>query len=386
LGFVPILKCRWNKAPINCLQNFPDTLEMSKILRFATVKILTVLLLGQVAWATPQTTSSTQEAEPSSKTTFGPEWEFTTRQLYYSKDAEKLYELQKAFIDKLYYICLSRGDCSVERNNPKSSDYGKVTYSDGWWFQVTLDMGTIEIISRPTTLSVFKKIKRRIDNHIFGVAQSLGLKTNSESFGGGHIHIGIESSGLGSDPVLFRNFIVDFFNHDEMASGILNDDDENALPFSRLPEEAKAYIRQSIKEFDDSPKSKEDLKALIENINLAYKEFTAGDRYHALNLLHADTVEIRSLRMQRNMDDFLKLLHLFQSRIDYLKTFEDKLIPLDELKANNKPANHLQRFHRYVTESKLKWGEYKTFLNDSYLHSAKKMKLEDCIAAGIEKN
>jgi hypothetical protein len=283
------------------------------------------------------------------------------------------------------------GERIVRSTTIQSLDYGKVTYhDDDWWFHVIVDLGTVEVIAKPTTLKKFQSLKTRIDRDIFKTAASLGLETNSSTYGAGHIHIDRETSGLGSDPILFRNFIVDFFNHDEIASGILEDDEDNALAVSKLSDRAKSSLRRAIALFDSSAKGQQDLDSMILAINKAYMENKTPPKedeakFQALNLLHPETVEIRSLRMQRDMGDFLKVIRLFQNRIDYLKTRKDQLIPLERMEEKQDIGSRLRRFRLYVTESRLKWKDYKDLLNEEHLQALKDLQTEECILEQLPK-
>jgi hypothetical protein len=361
---------------------------MRRGLKFHIVRILILgLALTSISGAAAKTTA----------TTFGPEWEFSNDLLYFSvknidprgaasyESSDLVRGAQARMIAQVKKTCARSKACRVN-DKYLHPDYGKVTYKDGWWFKISTDPGTVEVQAKPTTAKEFTRLKSRIDNDIFGSAThpDVGLSPNHETYGAGHIHIGVESSGMGKDPILFRNFIVDFLNHDEIAAGILNDGAANALPASRLSTASKQLLRNAVEQFDQSGRTKKDLALLIENINKSYaEEDEDNDKYQALNLLHEDTVEIRSLRMQRNMTDFLLEVRLFNGRIEELKKLKKALIPLGDLEETKSTVEQARRFREYVTNSGGDWEKYRKLLPKKYTFALRQIDSELCVSSQL---
>jgi hypothetical protein len=153
---------------------------MRSVLRSVAFPLLTLLLATQFAWADARQNGTTHTI----RMKFGPEWEFSNKGVRDSFNGKKVFDAQALFVKKLKSLCARQKSCSVNSDR-KSKDYGTVTYKDGWWFKVTVDFGTIEVISKPTTLSKFRSIKSRIDNDVFGTANSLHLETNAFTYGAG---------------------------------------------------------------------------------------------------------------------------------------------------------------------------------------------------------
>ena len=71
------------------------------------------------------------------------------------------------------------------------------------------------------------------------------IQTRKLGNGGGHINIGFASAFEG-DALLLRNFIVDFANHPEMATGIFLHDWQNAKPIAGLSIEERKTFQNAV--------------------------------------------------------------------------------------------------------------------------------------------
>ena len=72
------------------------------------------------------------------------------------------------------------------------NDVVRVTYKDGWSFDVTMDPYCLEVVMPPFTLEELKKNKNRLQTELFDNMKAVGL-IPIRSLGGGHIHMGQES-------------------------------------------------------------------------------------------------------------------------------------------------------------------------------------------------
>jgi len=301
---------------------------------------------------------------------YGPEFTFTNGTLYAAnlgKPGAITTEANSAARDRMaeamIELCGRRGDCAVAATKDK---YGikiwKVSYRDGWWFQISVDPSVVEIQAKPVTLSEFTKYRDRIQNDIFAVAESIDLKPDKAS-GGGHIHIGTQAA-FEEDPKLFRNFLVDYTNHPELAFGILEEDMKNALPFAKLSEDQRASFAKLIEAFDQKPVSVESLARSIET-----KVYRDVRKYNAINLrrtakygfARSKTVELRAIRTQLSADEYLLHLRLIEPRLTYLKSLKDP-VPFLNSPIPTQTEEKVRAFHRYVTESGLDWEEFKVLM------------------------
>ncbi|OFZ51297.1 MAG: hypothetical protein A2428_15780 [Bdellovibrionales bacterium RIFOXYC1_FULL_54_43] len=301
---------------------------------------------------------------------YGPEFTFTNGTLYAASIGNPraiVTEANSAARDRMAEVmielCARRGDCTVAATVDKYDvKTWKVSYPDGWWFQISIDPSVVEIQAKPVTLAEFTKYRDRIQNDIFEVAESIDLKPDKGS-GGGHIHIGTQTA-FENDPKLFRNFLVDYTNHPELAFGILEEDFKNALPFAKLSEDQRAAFAKLIQSFDQKPVSVESLARSIET-----KVYRDVRKYNAVNLRRTakygfarnKTVELRAIRTQLSADEYLLHLRLIEARLNYLKTLKDP-VPFLNSPVPRLTGEKVNAFYRYVTESGLDWDEFKVLM------------------------
>lgn len=164
----------------------------------------------------------------------------------------KSLEAQERFRAYVEDLCRKAQECIIRKGLRKwgiANDW-IVEFTDGWAFRISLDNAVIELITSPTTPKQMKVLAERMENYLFAAAREIGLTTEFYQ-GGGHIHLGVASSFQGN-PVLFRNFIVDFYNNPEVWGEILGDyRNPNTPTISELPEEYVQEFYRIIKEFDE---------------------------------------------------------------------------------------------------------------------------------------
>lgn len=263
-------------------------------------------------------------------------------------------------------------ECKFDRMPDK---YGvekvRVTYPHGWWLEITLDPAVVEIVSKPATLQEFRSLETVLQRDIWKVAEKLNLKAE----GSGHINIGKESA-FGSDTLLFRNFLVDYLNHVELARGIHEEDKLNAPhPEDLIPEKKSQKLINLFKTFDFEKHSIEDLaKSIIDKIytetNWTRVMTEPPEKYQSVNLstiAHPNPwprVELRSVRMQRNFKEFLDILGLFEKRIEFLKKIQKPLqYQAWRIPQHSYPKQMaVARYYEYVKNSGLDWNLYADLL------------------------
>lgn len=319
---------------------------------------------------------SIQAVEP----TYGAEFTLTNRKVYnadYSTvDAELVEvdanrEAKEAMIKRLREVCKSR-KCTVEMTkNHYGIEVGRVIYSDGFWFQVATDPGVIEIQTKPCTLKEWKKNQARVQRDIFDLGEEIGLKPNWNA-GGGHIHIG--ASAFENDPLLLRNFMVDFFNHTEIPNGAMEEEPGQSLPFSELPVAKKKLFNKLLQQLDGKEITMDQfLNSVSKDIYSTYFSDLKREwhpKYVAFNIERMidpaipegeRTVEIRSIRTQLSADQFVKLTELFEKRMEFLKGL-NRPIEFHNPKVPRLLKEKAAMFHDYISEAGLDPKDYEFIL------------------------
>jgi hypothetical protein len=274
----------------------------------------------------------------------------------------------------------------------KGIDAYRAYYSDGWWYQVSLDVSCLELQTCPMSLAYASgdKQEKRMQTDIFGVAKELRLKTHKD-VGGGHIHIGLEgtfdSSDVDAEDLLFRDFIVDLSNHPH-AMEIFDNDPINAPVLGQHGGDVKKQFARVIGEFD--AKKIEGDTAMDRILLLAsrirnevyteeFREPASGKapKYQAINVeritrsVEAEdrTVEIRNLRAQRSADELVKIATFFQARIDFLRKQRKETGKGPEVKIPDREHGMseerkvLTEFQAMVEESGLQFSDYQDMAN-----------------------
>lgn len=229
-----------------------------------------------------------------------------------------------------------------------------IKYPDGYWIAVEIDPWVVEVTGQHLTIDGYRSIAPRMEQ-LFEIARRVGLEPHSR-IGGGHIHIDRES--LGSAPSATRNFIVDYFNHPELALGILGFDPLNAAPFASAPGAAVEAFVDSLAQFD---KNTLDLTGLLHHLRTRVYTYAnptlpaRADRskYQSLSVNHPATIEIRAIRPQRCFAEFIALLRLFEARISFLARHREPIILQWESWPASAPMPRLlarARFQAYLAE------------------------------------
>ena len=293
---------------------------------------------------------------------FGAEWTFTNQSTIDSfakgdKFDDRL-ELRDKWIDKIMQKC---PNCQTNGS--------KVILPDGLWFEITKDLWVLEVNAKPMTLAEIRKYKDILQALVWDCASEVGL-TPHYRVGGGHIHLDIKGH-FKNNHTLFRNFIVDIFNHPELFMGAFSLDYLNAPPFALLGENAIQSFARALDRYDRGEMSFNLwLSAILKSYRLSEDFGTTriGDiKFHVLNFDHSETLEIRGFRPQVSAEHFLLLAEILSSRIKILES-HDGYVPFN-------PKNY---FEKVATVSFGGMELYRTQVDPqlvvktltSYLHSA----------------
>lgn len=312
---------------------------------------------------------------------FGAEFSFTNDLLDQVEDAGT--SIRNEWAKKMKDICKKRGDCTVKATVDKYNNrIFTVEYTDGFWFQVSVDPGCIEIQTKPSSLVELNAMKKRMQKDIFDMAKTFDLLPH-EVIGGGHINIGAESA-FDKNHKLFRDFVVDFMNHPELGEGALDVGDIiNAPTLADNGPVAMKNFDKVIKDFDNGKiVSKEALALAIqdrvyEKVDVPNEVTPSKIKYQALNMttiadkktaIEFQRLEIRSIRAQKNIDEFLLQCELFEKRIEYVKEMRISGKPIQFLfpESVTEAKEGVPAFYRYVVESGLKWENYRPMMMEHW--------------------
>lgn len=284
----------------------------------------------------------------------------------------------------------------LEEEDKWSNDVVRVTYRDGFHFDVTLDAYCLEVIPHYFTLDELKtKHADRLRTDVFGLMKDAGLEAHPR-IGGGHLHVGAES-GFGDDVLFFRNFLVDHMNHAELALGGFERDHANAAPFLTFTRQqrrkmadllarvdrgdfdtvrklATAFVAEVL--FDDLPATGARIMqakywqlnvlrmAKLDTWDLEPNE--TWDDYEAWVLFddvpkNARTAEWRAMRTQMSVDDLILDVELAEGRMRYLRGL-GRPLPLTEnfLRGYEPtPEECATDLFRYIVESGVSPAAYR---------------------------
>jgi hypothetical protein len=299
-------------------------------------------------------------------------------------------------------------DSHLITNQPEGEKFTRLaaqfTSPRDWWFDVVKDSGGpgLEIRMSPLTVREFERYSADIEDAIFASARNLNMWPQLFRGGG---HINIDLNYFLTKPILLRNFLVDLVNHSELALGIMSYDTNNAVPIP-LSEALFENFKGRISEFD---KRLGDAK-----LNLSEKQLLIGEllatldrgfffsqhlfaeqwdriteprtgKYTAVSFAHSSAkgsdaqyarIEIRSVRPQWNMDQWIRQIKLFRDRLQYLKSnYGDELLPIEvkvpiqfvspkvnQLLPPVKAVDALRAFYNFVNESGHRWQDHRDYL------------------------
>jgi hypothetical protein len=308
------------------------------------------------------------------RSTFGAEFTFTNDQIlaaqqgsYVNSDASEAHREKMA--EAVRRTC---GNCTITREqNSYGVDTLRVTYPDGFYFLIATDPAVVEVQTKPATTSDLRRQAGRMARDIFGAAKAAGMAPSERGTGGGHIHIGYHSS-TGGDLLLMRNILVDFANHPELANGILAHDHWNSQPIQALPQENQEAFKKIIEDFDRG--QIRDIVTFANRIqdevyNWHRANWSPPKKYQAFNVTRlADlkwapeerTFEIRSIKPQRSLAEYLALTNLLEGRIEYLRTKKSP-VPL-RIPGTMTPRQGYESFARFSAEAGIDFGRFRQIM------------------------
>ncbi len=272
--------------------------------------------------------------------------------------------------------------------------------ANGFWFQVSWDPNVVEIITKPESRATLFQMAPALQNLIWETAASVGLRPDPQYRAGNFNFSGIQSFNGSSSE--FLKFFVDFANRPELSNGILRQTNlMNSPHLASLSQTQRVALTDLVREFQEAPAPVEKTESLWRRINpfaraknlsemsiselskiLLKRVLYEGARpdhigetawhYQALGLkklvgLKAQEdapVEMRAVRSQRDIYDFLLLAELVEARIKYLNKLpsEKAFLVSETSRTQFSHAELVDRFYIYVQEAGLSWDRYQRLL------------------------
>ncbi|MCO5143617.1 MAG: hypothetical protein M9962_11050 [Oligoflexia bacterium] len=309
--------------------------------------------------------------------TYGPEFTFTNlemvealKKLPYSGQKMANQKFLNLWVEEIRKTCQ---ECKIIEKRDKHGIAYKVE-KGSFHYTLSVDTGVLEVQMPGLTLEEIRAQKESIHKEIFQAAEKMGLKP-AKTLGGGHIHIGYLEA-FKDDPQLFRDFVVDYANHPDLSFGVMGSSLENSPPIVALEKNQQEEFKKLIAEFDHSSMSGEDLaKAIDERVYTKTLKYMSPKHYQAMKMRRVydeifqnqKTVEMRAVRPQQSVEQYLVELELLEERLKYLKRWKGRL-PLDlPIELAKEPIDKLTNFYIYVREMGYSWEKAKLVLPEELL-------------------
>lgn len=319
---------------------------------------------------------------------FGPEFTFVDLESSEQKPAN----VSRVIFRMHNHLVLGQPEgARFSREEDPGQVRGSFTSPNGWKFTHHPD-GSLgfEVQVTPGTIEYFRKYAADMQDAIFVSAANEGFMP-ALFYGGGHINISFKP--FLTDPLLFRNFIVDLWNHNELFMGVFGYDTNNALPLDLanpydIGEVKKIIARFDAGEFRDTSGMIEFTRHLKHALDTADPllrmwhavGYSTRTKFHAISfnriaMNDSGRLELRGVRPQASMDVWLRQIELLHARLKYLEKVRVPIpyrprvsFVVDEVRSNHMlnppldPQLALREFHGYVRQSGKKWEDHRDYL------------------------
>lgn len=338
---------------------------------------------------------------------FGPEFNFTNQEIIAagmkaSPVTILLPENRKAQVEFADIVKTKCAACKIDVSTDKLGyENFIVHHPDGWRFFISLDPWVVEVQVDPMTAQQIAKSESEIQRLIFDTAHELSLSSQDEA---GHIHIGVETA-FAKNPLLFRNFLADWFVHSKMAFNLFGANMSNAPTVDAIGAGSLQNLTDLFKLFDESGLwkrapgrfkttswIKDQIRRLqkkltsetmddvflktprgyeiadLSNAILDYVYFQTAskygpsEKYQGLNLTRMrkaekdQTIELRSVHEMSSAAEYLTWARLLQGRINFLEKTH-KPLPFTNIRPMPDLITTIDAFRDYAEESGLSWRE-----------------------------
>lgn len=331
--------------------------------------------------------------------TFGPEFEFGSRQLsgwYALKDffygrfgngfkLTRELQVRRQMLDEVLRLCNGCTQTQVPSKREYIDDI-RITWPDGKWIQLTVDPQVIEVTMMPMTLEELRANAEEMQRSIFQAAKNVGLapygSNNFFNRSAGHFNIGAHSSFADGRELLA--FMADYANFPELSLGVLGRDPMNASSLSEGPQKLRDFFASVIKDVNKLTRYRIDTPhdyptgKLWQYFMKNWKHFRWFGRlldfpnYHnqALSIegmqdsFLRQRIELRAVRMQESFEDFVRLAELMQARIEFVnkRVKSHPILYENSSRTRFSPTQLVSRFYVYVAETGLDFERYKTLM------------------------
>lgn len=315
--------------------------------------------------------------------TWGPEFTF---KIIGQKDEQPFDGAEKElFLGKLrtevLKSCAALGlRCSLKNGN--------IAVNEDLVIAINSDPDVIEVQATPKNAKGYELYRKTLQEMLFESAKKIGLAPHRYE-GAGHIHLGFDGV-METNPRLFRNFLVDLANHYELGGGVLGENrrDGYGPTFAFRGQKYVEMFAEVISGYDGLPESEKSSLKLAELLEAKlYQDpvYQYEPKCQAINILRVlglsstksgrnsgRTIELRFLRPQEDMHEYLLLLKLFSARIAYLSTLpSDITVEQNVNHAKDIPASEaIPKFRQYVEQTGIPFEESLPLLKGRYLKMA----------------
>lgn len=237
----------------------------------------------------------------------------------------------------------------------------EVTYADGRKIVFSKDPNVMEVKISPIRPGELEAALDFYQKEIFETARAVGLKPPrlDGPWNGGHIHVDL-AEAFGNDPVKFKNFLLDYIEHTELADGVLIKDSYLTPAIDSIKQ--REAIEQLVASLDYLAEQGEKLD--IVDIN----ELAATGLFGKRNALNLNTIyktfELRGQRSQKSAAELLKVMRLIQARIKYTNGLPPKEFHPKPVKMSLEEKR--KAFRAYVEEAGLSYEEFKDLAPRKY--------------------
>ncbi len=277
-------------------------------------------------------------------------------------------------------MCKKQGDCEVQAiRGAVSWAWGdgtggidenfieayRVKYKNGYTYEITLDVGVIEIKIGPMTPRGFEKGESKLDS-LIQIAKRQGLNLNKGEM---HLHEGI-SSNFKNEILAIRNRAVDRINNQQFAH-LFAETLANTPPLASLPKDRYAKFAEIVRMVDEGliTDPLDFYKLMRRNVyditldeswvtdwesSTKFQDFNVtrarrkmdGEPFPAFKRTH----EYRAMPGAQSARDVTNVVNLESARTRYLTSRPDR-IKLLRFDPNSPWAHNVAMFKRYVEEA-----------------------------------
>jgi hypothetical protein len=279
------------------------------------------------------------------------------------KDAAKL------FGDTIKERCGT--DCTVIPHSGKNdaTEY-KVTFQDGYNFNVSVDPGCVEIQTEPETLAQIQSYESRTQKFIFSIAEELGMNGEGQA---AHFNVGLLSAFEG-EPKAFLKYFVTYNNLPELSTGVLGNNPGNAPPISHLKPEQRSALAKIIDDVNNGKfATVQEVAIRIQSeVYTSSPTWDGGAHYQGISvkyirqdmtLANDRPFEFRAFRQPQTAHERTLLAELSEKRMAFERADTGPISFLDVAKQESYSNFDLANsFRFYLEEMGEDWDHYKELL------------------------